>query len=97
MGTLEKCEFVAKQSTDILECRIEDLLEEVARMPLFDMNHDDAISAEDFSMAVQSQISTAIVELNRWASFDLTDEKNETGEHYIRDWETGASGRKARC
>ena len=45
MGEME---HLAKQAMDILECRIEAVLEDMSLTPLCDLPEDDSISIEEF-------------------------------------------------
>ena len=63
MGDLE---LLTKQANDILECRIEAVLDEMGLTPLCDLPEDEAITIEDFLHLTEQTCSEAASTLAKY-------------------------------
>ncbi len=62
---LESFDFVVKQSKDILECRVETLLEDITNLRLFDVRPGEPVTMEEFSERIKSALEVSAKELNK--------------------------------
>ena len=62
---MNEMELIAKQATDILECRIEAVLEQMSLTPLTDIPEDEAITIEEAMKITEEVCEEAAVTLTK--------------------------------
>jgi dynein heavy chain len=60
------CAFYFPQITDILDCRIEAVLEDISSTCLCELPEDDSITVEEFLKRTEETCSAVIVALSRF-------------------------------
>ena len=62
---MNEMELIAKQANDILQCRIEDVLEQMSLTPLTDLPEDEAITIEEAQKMTEEICNDAAANLTK--------------------------------